>query len=197
MRLFIFDMGNVLLYGVDVIPAMAKELGIDEEELRADYMIYDTPLMDGYLDPSLYYDHLERKFGTGPIVKDLFHDLFSPVPNPPMIEMADRLREKGHRVVIGSNTFAPHSAIVERMDDALMSHFDHYYASHLIHLSKPEPMFFRYIAGEEGFPLSAVSFIDDLQANVDAAASLGIECLHYKGEDKDARAGVFFSKYLQ
>ena len=196
MHLFIFDLGNVIINNVDVLPAMARVLGLGEDELRNDYMIYDTPLMDGYMDPSSYYDHLERKFGVSHIDTDIFADLFSPTVNRPMLAIVDKLREKGHRCVIGSNTFEPHSRIVESMEPSVLSHFDHYYASHVMHLSKPETAFFRYIAQEEGYGYGDISFTDDLERNVDAARSLGIRCLHYKGEDKDERAASFFAPYL-
>ena len=196
MQLFIFDLGNVIINNVNVLPAMADALDIDRDELWQDYMIYDTPLMDGYMSPSSYYDHLERKFGIRCIRTDIFADLFMPTVNKPMLAIADLLRGNGYRCVIGSNTFEPHSRIIETMDPSILSHFDHYYASHQMHISKPEPAFFRYIAEKEGYGYEDISFTDDLERNVEAARSLGIRCLHYAGADKDRKAKEFFSRYL-
>ena len=197
MQLFIFDLGNVIINNVFVLPDMAKALGIPEPELIDDYMIYDTPLMDGYMPPSAYYDHIERKFGISHIGTDIFADFFMPTVNKPMLSIVDSLRSKGFRCVIGSNTFEPHSRIVEAMKPDVLSHFDHYYASHVIHLSKPEPAFFRYIAQQEGYDYGNISFTDDLARNIEAARSLGIECLHYAGDGKDEQAMAFFSRYLK
>ena len=38
--------------------------------------------------------------------------------------------------------------------------------------------------------------IDDLQRNIDAAASLGIRTLHYAGDGRNERAEAFFGEYL-
>ena len=196
MQLFIFDLGNVIINHVNVLPEMADVLGIPGKELEEDYMIYDTPLMDGYMSASSYYDHLERKFGISHIATDIFADLFCPTVNTFMLGIVDALREHGYRCVIGSNTFEPHSRIVESFSPSILSHFDHYYASHKMHLSKPEKAFFLSIAKSEGYDPSSISFTDDLERNIDAARSLGIDCLHYKGDGKDGRAREFFSRFI-
>ncbi len=196
MRLFIFDMGEVILTDVRTLERVAEALGIDEEALKADYLIYDMALMDGYMSVESYYDHLSHKFLLPRIDGDPFARYFSPAVNWTMLGYVDALRKRGHRCVIGSNTFKPHWDIILGYDGRPADHFDALYASHLIHLSKPEEAFFRHIASQEGFDYEDVSFIDDRRVNTDSASRLGIETLLYAGPDKDAKAAAFFARYL-
>ena len=65
-----------------------------------------------------------------------------------------------------------------------------------MHMSKPEPAFWRMICGAEGFSYADTLFIDDRNENIEAAASLGIDTLLYYGDDRDERADAFFSRFL-
>ena len=196
MRLFIFDMGEVILTGVRTLERISKALGIDERALKDDYLIYDMALMDGYMSAEEYYDHLSRKFRIPEISGDPFARYFSPDVNRTMLGYVDALRKRGHRCVIGSNTFKPHWDIIMGYEGRPTEHFDALYASHLIHLSKPEEAFFRHIASREGFDYRDISFIDDRRVNTDTASRLGIETLLYYGPDRDEKAASFFSRYL-
>ena len=181
---------------IRVLEGMAAELGMDPEVLKSDYSIYEMPLMDGYMSPEEYCDHLRRKFLIDVPYDDLFAKYYTPYVNEKMLGYVDALRAAGHRCVIGSNTCAPHWAISLNWPSSPLSHFDRLYASYLFHLSKPEPAFFRYIVESEGFDCKDVSFTDDRAENAAGAASLGIETLVYSGNDRDEKAERFFSRYL-
>jgi HAD superfamily hydrolase (TIGR01509 family) len=61
--------------------------------------------------------------------------------------------------------------------------FDHTYASHLIHLAKPDPAFYRHILDAEGAAPAQALFLDDREVNVEAAAGLGIHAVLFETED--------------
>ena len=65
-----------------------------------------------------------------------------------------------------------------------------------MHMSKPEPSFWRIICQSEGYDYKDTYFIDDLEENTSAAASLGITVLQYSGDDKNERAREFFSPFI-
>lgn len=195
MKLFIFDMGEVILLEVRTLMQIAQYVGTDYHDIRRDYGFYDRALMDGYMDPDDYYRHLEDKYSCR-IDEDLFRKFFHPHVNTYMLSVIDKLRKKGHRCVIGSNTFRPHWECIASFPEKPMDHFDELYASHLIHMSKPESSFWRIICEKEGFSYADTLFIDDRIENTEAAAALGIDTLLYAGEDKDERAEVFFSRFL-
>ena len=195
MKLFIFDMGEVILLDIRTIRQISDYIGADFESVRDDYLMYDMALMDGYMSPEDYYRHLEDKYQVE-IDEDLFSIFFHPTANSWMLSQVDALRERGHRCVIGSNTFKPHWDIISALPDRIFDHFDALYASHIMHMSKPEPSFWRIICSQEGFAYADTIFIDDLQRNIDAAASLGIRTLHYAGDGRNERAEAFFGEYL-
>ncbi len=196
MKLFIFDMGEVLLLNVGTMRKFASMLGTGKDEMLSDYLRYDAALMDGYMAPEDYYRHLEDKYCTS-IAGDPFSDFFRPDVNARMLGYADALRGCGFRCVIGSNTFAPHWEYARIMPGSPFPHFDALYASHEMRMSKPETAFFRIICQREGVPYSETAFIDDNEANIAAAASLGITTLLYSGEDRDERADAFFRRYIR
>ena len=195
MKLFIFDMGEVILLDVKTLMQMAEYVGTAYRDIRTDYGYYDRALMDGYMSPSDYYRHLEDKYQVA-VEEDLFRKFFHPHINNRMLDIVDRLRAKGHRCVVGSNTFKPHWDCILAYPEKPLDHFDVLYASHLMHMSKPEPAFWRMICGAEGFSYADTLFIDDRNENIEAAASLGIDTLLYYGDDRDERADAFFSRFL-
>ncbi len=183
--LFIFDMGEVLLFDVQTLPQMADFYSIDYEYLRYDYGLYDIPLMEGFMSAEDYYRHMEIKYSLEPISDNPFVKYFKPHINTFMLNVVARLREKGHRVVVGSNTFAPHWDYVYRYYPELVNSFDALYASHLIHIAKPFTAFWRYIIEKEGFKPEATVFIDDREENIESAKGLGINTFQYLKNDSE------------
>ena len=187
MRLYIFDMGEVVLLGVNVLRRMAEHYGIDYDAFRADYNLYGKPLMDGYMDSSDYYSHMRKTFAVD-ISGDPFSLFFTPTLNQRVLDYADRLRARGDRVVIGSNTFEPHWKALSDRYIAIREHFDALYASHLMHISKPVPAFWRIIMEAEGVNADDSFFIDDRLDNIEAAERLGIRCFRYQRNDEELEA---------
>ena len=151
--------------------------------------------LDGYMDAEDYYRHLEDKYQCK-IKEDLFVEFFKPHINEYMLGVVDELRKRGHRCVIGSNTFRPHWDYIKTFPGNPLCHFDATYASHLIHMSKPESSFWRIICEKEGFDYANTLFIDDRKENTEAATALGIDSLLYTGEDRDKKARAFFSRFI-
>lgn len=53
------------------------------------------------------------------------------------------------------------------------------YFSYELKLIKPDPEFFRYVIDDIGLPAEELLFVDDSQANIDAARAQGMTCLWY------------------
>ena len=196
MRVFIFDMGKVIVKGLRINQGMAEELGVDKGVFREDYWLYDRALMEGWMTSEDYYRHLELRFGRK-VEGNIARRHFEPVPDDGLLSIADRLRGKGYRCVIGSNTFAPHWEKMLEEFPSVLSRFDKSYPSYLIHRAKPDASFFRYIQEEEGVPFSELCLIDDRKDNIVTAESLGMTAFQYSGEDLPSRAAAFFAPYLR
>ena len=179
--LFIFDMGDVLVYNGVNFPEIARHLGLDEDVFMADYERYDIPLMEGWMDTLCYMRHLETEFGVR-IDGNLFSEIYHPSVNTSLLPVLEKIRGAGRRAVIGSNTFRPHADVIAALEEKPFSYFDALYFSHDMHITKPSLSFFRYILDKEGVDASASFFVDDREENIRAAESLGIRSFLYSGE---------------
>ncbi|AEV28869.1 haloacid dehalogenase superfamily protein, subfamily IA, variant 3 with third motif having DD or ED [Sphaerochaeta pleomorpha str. Grapes] len=174
--LFIFDMGNVVIKNIHMLKKVARKWHLNEKEFIEDYQSYNSPMMDGFISTSDYWGHVKHKFGIT-VEGEPFAQEFTPVFNEEMVALLKRLSKEGKRVVCGSNTFAPHWEIIERM--GALALFDKAYASHEMGVSKPARQFFEYILEKEGCKASKAYFIDDYEENIESASKLGIKCLLY------------------
>lgn len=193
-KLFIFDMGEVLILNVKNLQAIAKRFNLDYKPFRAFYGLYDRDLMEGKMESMEFFSIMEKKYGVE-IKENLFITDFSPIPNHFIMSIIDKLRSNGHRCVLGSNTFPPHMSVVKKMEEDPLSHMDHLYLSYKMGVAKPSPEFFISILREENIEPENVIFIDDKIDNIEVASSLGIKTLLYN-KDKKREAEEFFKEYL-
>jgi glucose-1-phosphatase len=187
MRLCIFDVGGVMVDGFNVAPDIAGRFGMTVDELRpllraADYELLHT----GRISSLEFWDRFRANTGL-PVDDELWGAFFHPVRRPRMYDLVRRLRRAGTRAVAGTNTLDAHYRIHSDLGDYDV--FDHTYASHLIHLAKPDPAFYRHILDAEGAAPAQTLFLDDREVNVEAAAGLGIHAVLFETED-DAIARV-------
>lgn len=180
--LYVFDMGNVVIRHIHFLKEIARVIGMDESLFIADYRRYEFPLMEGVVSEQEYWRHVERVHDVA-VKGNPFADCFHPQRNEPAIALIGRLRERGERVVCGSNTIRSHWEMLRDMGlvDGL---FDHAYASHEIMLTKPDASFYRHIMEKEGFPAKESWFVDDSKANVKGAADVGMHAFVYDMEDE-------------
>ena len=191
-KLFIFDLGGVILFNDDTISKIAKHYSLNLLALNDDYHRYSKPLLEGFMSTDDYYRHMEIEFKLPPIEEDLFSVFFTPTVNTFMLEQISRIRANGHRCVVGSNTFKPHWDYINKKLPSVVNSFDSLYASHEIHISKPDKNFWEYILDKEGYEAKDTVFIDDRKENTDSATALGIESYQYQKDDY--LISLFFSR---
>lgn len=184
-ELFIFDLGNVLVRNITVLPAIAGELGLPLDTLEEDYRLYENAMMAGLFPIEAYYRHLADRFGVT-VSGDIFKRHFHPLVNGPVLSMVDSLRARRGRCVIGSNTFRSHWDFI--YETGLADHFDAAYASHLIHAVKPCKAFFATVLALENADRRHAHHFDDSRDNVVGAASLGLDAFLYSGNDDELEA---------
>ena len=180
-ELFLFDMGEVLVLDGVNLPEIAAHLKVGKDELERDYDKYDYPMMEGWMDTADYMRHLESEFDVK-IEGNLFRQIYNPRTNLQILPILGKIREKGGRLAVGSNTFLPHVERISALPENPLGTFDALYFSHEIHLSKPSLSFFRYILGKEHVSPESVLFVDDRAENTRAAERLGIRTFLYSVE---------------
>jgi len=198
MKLFIFDMGNVVAHNVAVEGAAAKATGMSEKEFfeackydraargkiinkkidirDADIM---TMLSNGEVTTDEFWSEFEKRTGVC-VPTDYLGLFFNPVLDGAVVDIVKTLRKK-YRVVCGTNTIQSHYDIhLARGDYAL---FDKTYASNMIGASKPDVEFWKRIMLGEGVMPEDIFFTDDNEANCAASSSLGIRTFRFTNAD--------------
>lgn len=192
-KLFVFDAGNVIINNIECIPGIINEYKPTKDQINEfllDFKSYIAPLMDGNMSTKEYWKHVEKSMKIK-VVGDPFAKHFNPTLNQPIMDVIKKLQSKGYRVVLGSNTFAPHAKIMEEIGG--FEYLNKCYMSHIMNQYKPHPGFFRYICENENINPENVFFIDDLDENIAAAAKYGLNTLHYSNKDKNIKLKEAFS----
>jgi len=195
-KLFIFDMGNVLIKNIDVSEGCMKAIGptVDLGDFLKDYRHYEFPLMDGVMTDKQYWEHFQQTFGVK-IDGDPIEENFFPEENTEVLSLVKQLRKEGNRVVLGTNTNAEHFNIVKAM--GLFENFDRVYASHIMHCSKPLKVFYQKILKEENTLPQDAFFIDDMEENTKQAEKMGIKSFIYQGDNELLQKFLFKPENLQ
>jgi putative hydrolase of the HAD superfamily len=198
-RLYIFDMGDVVCGNVHCVPAMAESLSLSAEEFFAaagvspslddggsPYEAGDIrAIQEGAMGSEEFWRRFEnraaRLFPNRSIsiprrpdgrFEDLWGRFFNPVRNAAVVSIITELVDLGHRVVCGTNTLPAHYDTHRSRGD--YDCFHAVYASQLLGTVKPDQVFWRRILAVEGFDERKTFFVDDNEANVKAARTLGI-----------------------
>ena len=100
------------------------------------------------------------------------------VPVEPVLELVSQVRAGGNRLYVLSNL---HRASFERVRDefGVFELFDGRVVSCEVGAAKPEPAIYRRLLADFDLDPKATVFIDDMQANVDAAAEFGIRTIRF------------------
>ncbi|GHV94271.1 hypothetical protein AGMMS50293_05910 [Spirochaetia bacterium] len=184
IKLFIFDMGGVVVHNVAIVSLIASHLKISDADFfrgagsdpeashTSPYHLGDVgAIMRGEIDSPRFWNNFTQRTGIG-VSGDPWYDFFDPVTDEGTVEIIRRLREKGHRVVCGTNTLEAHYRKHQERGD--YSIFDAVYASHLMRIIKPDAAFWRFILEKENALPEAAFFTDDLEENIRAAKKLGL-----------------------
>ena len=95
-----------------------------------------------------------------------------------MLEAVERLRAEGLACAIATNQHRERAVYLRRELDYERL-FDPMFISAEIGFAKPDPAYFRYAVEHLGLPAGQILFVDDVQANVDSARSVGLVAEHF------------------
>jgi putative hydrolase of the HAD superfamily len=109
---------------------------------------------------------------------DHWSDIFT--LNEPVARLAAALKERGHTLLLGSNTNELHALFYRRKFEAALSPFDHFVLSYQIGELKPDRAFFDACLELVEVNADRCVFIDDTLANVEGARATGLHAVHYR-----------------
>lgn len=174
-KLYIFDMGGVVVQNADVFGKINQYLKISREEFYkysgANFML----LSDGRITATKFWRTFSENYGK-PIDRDLFKEFFHPTLDREVVKLITELKQQA-QVVCGTNTIEPH--YIYHLAHGEYNVFNRVYASNKIGVSKPKADFFHYILEHENVNARESCFIDDMPENVAAADKLGIKAINF------------------
>jgi putative hydrolase of the HAD superfamily len=181
----LFDYGQVLSGPPD--PAAWARLravsGLDEARLHEAYWKFRHDYDSGELNGKTYWEAVAAEAGVRfdeaqmSALRAADIDLWSQL-NPPMVEWAGRLQRAGVKTGVLSNIGdAIGKGVVARLP--WLAGFDHCGWSHVMRMAKPDPAIYLKTAEALRTAPDRILFIDDREVNVDAAAKVGMQTVHY------------------
>ena len=139
-------------------------------------------------------DELEPALGHRPEMHQFREIYFEALePNEPMIELMRELKRDGHRMAMLTNNVREWEPLWRSMlpvDEI----FELVVDSAFVGMRKPDPEIYELILERlGGVPAGECLFIDDVEANVETARSVGMTAVHYRDNDQaiaEIRAAV-------
>lgn len=191
----VFDLGGVL---IDWNPRyLYRQLFDDEAAMESFLAEVVTPEWNGKQDAGrtwaeavevLVKEHPEQR----DLIEAYWHRWQETLGDAiaPTVEILDELRATGVRLIALSN-WSAETFPIARPRYPFLEWFDGIVISGDLKVAKPDPRIFRFLLDRHGLDPRATVFIDDSEANVRAAAALGITALRFvdaKGLRRDLAA---------
>ncbi|HCM62238.1 MAG TPA: glucose-1-phosphatase [Morganella sp. (in: Bacteria)] len=191
--LYIFDMGNVII-DIDfqrVLSVWSNLSGKPLSELNSNFISGETFKQHerGRISDVEFAEAINDELGMS-LSFDEFAEgwqaIFMSV-RPDVIDIMNKLREQGHRVVVLSNTNRLHQDYWPQHYPEIAASADFLYLSQDLGLRKPDPDIYQYVLESEEFEAQDAVFFDDIHENVDAAIELGIKGVYVNDRDTVSR----------
>ena len=202
-KILIFDLGGVILdIHFERSFAALIQMGVPPEMMNEEDCLLNATIRDfdrGDITKEQFFDYVatacsDKQLATTERIAEVWNCMLGEFPHG-KTEQIKRLREKGYRVMMLSNTNDGHWDEIERRFTAATGEkmeecFDALYLSYKMHRRKPEKeIFLELLANENAAPEDCI-FFDDSEENCEAARSVGITALKM---ERNAPWGDIFS----
>ena len=189
-KLFVFDLGNVILpfehrqIGTKLYTRSEKKSELSPEQIFDFLFSRGNGLVNvyerGQMSSLEFFNQLRERFRLS-ITFAEFKDIWNPIfwKNQRVIDAVEYLKSKGYPLFLLSDTNELHFAHI--IDQYPIVHtFDEWILSFEVGSKKPEKRIYDVIFEKMDVQKSEVFYIDDLERNVEAARSLGIDGLVFR-----------------
>jgi putative hydrolase of the HAD superfamily len=197
--LYIFDLGNVI---VDI--DFNRVLGAWSDFSRVPL----ATLKQNFVMGEAFHRHERGEISDEEFAKALCEEMVLPLSyeqfstgwqavfvalRPDVIDIMHKLRAKGDRVVVLSNTNRLHTTFWPEQYPEIRAAADHIYLSQEMGMRKPESRIYQQVLAEEGFSADDTVFFDDNAENIAGAERVGITSILVANK---ATIPDYFSKLL-
>lgn len=175
--IFVFDMGGVVTTTANCNGDISENIGISKEKFVDLSKDLFNEMTKGFIGAKDFWNAFYERSGIR-VNTDWWHFCFHPEYIEGTLDLIRELKDKGHRVICGTNTVEGHYLNhVERGDYRF---FDQVYASNFMGVAKPDVEFWKIIMKAEKCDASEMYFVDDKKENIDAALKLGINAFVFE-----------------
>jgi putative hydrolase of the HAD superfamily len=180
LRAVVFDYGMVLTGPPDpvALEAILRITGLDPQRLDALYWKDRHAYDEGKLTGLTFWQQLARDAGLNLTAAQLdelndWDARMWTTQNPPMLAWQRQLKARGLKTAILSNMGDNvHARMVREF--AWLAGFDALVWSYQLKIAKPDPAIYRHVLAELQVEAGEAFFLDDKQANIEAAQALGM-----------------------
>ena len=182
--LYIFDMGNVII-DIDfnrVFAVWGKLSGVPLANIKSNFTAGETFKLHerGNITDIEFAEAISSELGISLSFEQFaegWHAIFVAL-RPEVIDIMNKLREQGHRVVVLSNTNRLHQDYWPQHYPEIAASADFLYLSQDLGMRKPDPEIYKYVLQSEEVDAQDAVFFDDIKENVDAAIAVGMKGVH-------------------
>lgn len=190
VRAVILDYGEVLCFqpAPEALDRMAKVFQIEPERFLERYIPTRGPYDQGLLSAEEYWANFARDAGVEvdaariETLRTWDTAMWSRI-NAEMIDWLEKVHAGGWTTALLSNMqfdMAAHA----RKNFAWFAHFDHQILSCEIKLIKPDAAIFRHTVERLAVRPQEALFVDDREANVEAAREVGLHAIQFKSVEQ-------------
>jgi epoxide hydrolase-like predicted phosphatase len=192
----ILDFGGTIVTMPPDAPSacrLAAEFGIPCERVMPELLEHpDWKLaLCGAIDAAEFDRRVHVRFGVAydPTRPRALHRLFADETlSTDLLALADGLRRSGTSVAVLSNADDDLEERILRDKFGILDRFDLVVNSSRERLVKPDPAIYALTLQRLGVTAEQAIFVDDIPANVQAAARLGIHAIHFQDEEQAVEA---------
>ena len=195
-KILYFDLGKVLLdfSHEQMCRQMADVAGVswesvhravfDDADCQAALIRFET----GHISTDEFFDHICAATDTAPDRRQFAEaacDIFTPIA--PMLALVERLAAAGNRLAVLSNTNPVQWDFIADGRYPLLAlgrpdcAFERAILSYEIGAMKPDAAIYRAAAEQAGVAREEMFFTDDRLENIEGAAAVGIDAVHFAG----------------
>ena len=201
LEAIIFDFGGVLI-NIDyqaTIKAFESLGGSDfhNQYSKAGQSELFNDIETGKISPAEFIDGISNLLNNQASKKDVTEAWNAMILDVPVqsIELLHKLREKGLKLYLLSNTNAIHIELAYKRwglvsDESPNDLFDHVYLSHEIGMRKPNKEIFEFVCNNESLDPKKTLFIDDSIQHIEGAKKIGLNTVHL--EEGVSLQSIFF-----
>ncbi|WP_461139929.1 HAD family hydrolase [Spirosoma pomorum] len=194
LKSIIFDLGDVII-PIDLTAPMrnfAMLANLPEEEVRALWQEHNlvNQYETGLVDDDGFRNHIRELFRqdkkapegwADEVIDTAWNTILLDLP----INRIERVKELGkkYRLFLLSNTSPIHirqvnNALTSMGEPTLEDIFERVFYSYEVRLAKPSPEIYQHVLTEAKLVAEETMFLDDNAANIQSAATLGIQAVH-------------------